>query len=159
MNTKLLCWLVNLTLCLLLLGCVLHSRQLYFPDIKLENNNQPCISIPRRTVGFHNDKQFDIERAEVFQVGKGTLWSKIYFYSNNQLYIPSQYYVRAGECLQYNYRFEPNIIYTVSFISAVRGSDEFRHGGQKRWVRDFIIKQNDNGEMQLLLDHNARKGN
>ena len=135
MNTKLPYCLVNIALCLLLSSCVWHRPLIYFPDIKLENNNQPCISIPWRTVGFHNDKQFDIEYAEVFQVGKGTLWSKTYFDSK-----------------------KPNIIYSVSFISAVRGSDEFGHGGQKRWLRDFIIKQNDNGEMQLLLDHNARKG-
>ena len=158
MNTKLLYWLANLTLCLLLSGCVLHRPLIYFPDIKLENNNQPCISIPWRTVGFHNDKQFDIEQADVFQVGKGTLWSKTYFYSNNQIYIPSQYYVKAEECLQYNYQFEPNIIYTVSFISAVRGTDEFANGKQKPWIRDFIIKQGDNGEMQLLLDPDFREG-
>ena len=157
MNTKLLCWLVNLTLCLLLSACILRRGQLYAPDIKLENNNQPCISIPWRTVGFHNDKQFDIEYAEVFQVGKGKLWSKTY-YDTKDKSLPSQYYVRAGECLQYNYRFKPNIPYTISFISAVRGSDEFAQGKRKLWNRRFYIKQHSDGTMQLVLDFDGTEG-
>ena len=157
MNTKLPYCLVNIALCLLLSSCVWHRPLFYFPDIKLENNNQPCISIPWRTVGFHNDKQFDIEYAEVFQVGKGILWSKTYFDSKKPNW-PSQYYVRAGECLQYNYRFEPNIIYTVSFISAVRGSDEFVQGKRKLWNRRFYIKQHSDGTMQLVLDFDGTEG-
>jgi hypothetical protein len=67
------------------------------------------------------------------------------------LFDPSKpYYVKTQECIFFNYNFQNNIPYAISFTSTENINDEW-----KSWVRHMRIKKNTDGTLQLLLDENA----
>ncbi|MCX8754051.1 putative T6SS immunity periplasmic lipoprotein, partial [Snodgrassella sp. B3837] len=108
-------------LVILVNGCIRG----YTPDIVLKKDGQPCISIPANEDFFMRKKEYSIMTTEVYQTGIGQLWEKNYF-------DPSKpYYVKNQECLYFNYQFQNNIFYTISFISTEKGNNENQKSTQK----------------------------
>ena len=134
----------------LISGCILHNNEFNTPDIVLKKDGQLCISIPENENFFYSKKEYSILTTEVFQTGIGQLWKKNYFY-------PSEpYYVKNQECLYFNYHFQNNIFYTISFISTEKGNNENQKSIQKTWIRFVRIIKKPDGTFQLLLDGKAR---
>ncbi len=147
-------WLLIVLLLPLATGLYCHRVMIYTPDIVLKKDGQPCISIPIQKFNFFNkNNRFDIIEADVFQVGIGTLWEKEYYDFSKK------YSVNTGECLRFEYQFQRNRVYSISFISAASGSKEFENGEQKIWSRDLRITTNTDGSAKLLLDLEARENN
>ncbi|PIT16206.1 putative T6SS immunity periplasmic lipoprotein [Snodgrassella alvi] len=157
MKQRLILWLLINFQLLAITGCYFHRPMVYKPDIVLKKDGQPCISIPRSEVSFFNkNKQFDIITTEIFQEGVGQLRVKDYFDPLN-FGSPKKYYVQIGECLNFDYPFQNNIIYSINFESTIRGNDESKKMTQKTWAREFRIKKDTDGTVKLLLDLNARE--
>ncbi|MCO6520996.1 MAG: hypothetical protein J6582_08130 [Snodgrassella sp.] len=157
MKQRLSLWLLINFQLLAITGCYFHRPMVYKPDIVLKKDDQPCISIPRSEVSFFSkNKQFDIITTEIFQEGVGQLWVKNYF-DPLDFGLPKKYYVQVGECLNFDYPFQNNIIYSINFESNIRGNDESKKMTQKTWAREFRIKKDTDGTVKLLLDLDARE--
>ena len=134
----------------LITGCILHNNVFYTPEIELKKDGQPCISIPANEDFFRRKKEFNILSLYVFQTGVGYLWKKNYYDSE------TKYYVKNQQCLDFNYRFKTNILYSISFFSTEKGNDESQKSTNKDWTRDMRIIKKTDGTLQLLLDEEAR---
>jgi hypothetical protein len=144
MKQKYIHWLLITLHLSTITGCFVHRDVFDTPDIILKDSGQPCISIPSKKDFFKKDKKFNVMATEVVQIGVGQLSSKYY-------YDPSKpYYVKTQECIFFNYNFQNNIPYAISFTSTENINDEW-----KSWVRHMRIKKNTDGTLQLLLDENA----
>ncbi len=134
---------------ILISGCMLHRNEFYTPDIVIKKDGQLCISIPANEDFFRQKKEYSIMTTAVFQTGVGQLWEKKYF-------DPSRpYYVKNQECLYFNYHFQNNIFYTISFISTEKGNNENQNSTKKTWIRFVRIIKKQDGTLQLLLDAEA----
>ncbi|PIT53068.1 putative T6SS immunity periplasmic lipoprotein [Snodgrassella alvi] len=139
MKQRYIYWSLMFLILPLLVSCISSG----LPDIVLKDDGQPCISIPANEDFFKSNKQFNVMATEIGQIGVGQLSLKYY-------HDPSKpYYVKTQECIDFDYHFQNNIPYSISFTSTEKGKN-------KPWVRFMRIKKNKDNTLQLLLDENAR---
>lgn len=150
---RLLTLVLILALSLLAAGCVFHRPMLYTPDIALTSNGHPCIRIPQKEAS--SEVLFDIWSTSVFQTGAGYLWQKYYF-SEKNLAPTGEYLVHAGECLRFDYHFQDDTLYSISFTTSISGNNESKKWTKKNWARELRLKKGTDGTVQLMLDVEAR---
>ena len=115
------------------------------PDIVLKENGQPCISIPRSEDMLRTNRPFNITSTDIYQTSTRSYLSEKY-------YPEKQYYVKAQECIDFEYHFRNDITYGIAFSTEEKG------GSEKIWSADIRIVKDKDGNLQLLIDNEANSG-
>ena len=115
------------------------------PDIVLKENGQPCISIPRSEDMLRTNRPFNITSTHIYQ-------TSIRSYLSEKYYQEEQYYVKAQECIDFEYHFRNDITYGIAFSTEEKG------GSEKIWSADIRIVKDKDGNLQLLIDNEANSG-
>ena len=123
----------------ILAGCI---RAYYTPDIILKDNGQPCISIPRSEDILRTNRLFNITLATVSLPVDGKELS-VKNYDNPE----NQYYVKAQECIDFNYYFKNDFTYQIDFISVEKDQKA------KFWKILIRITKDKDGNLKLLNDN------
>lgn len=123
----------------ILAGCI---RAYYTPDIVLKDNGQPCISIPRSEDILRTNRLFNITLATVSLPVDGKELS-VKNYDNPE----NQYYVKAQECIDFNYYFKNDFTYQIDFISVEKDQKA------KFWEVLIRITKDKDGNLKLLNDN------
>ena len=129
-----LCILLNFMLSILT-GCI----RINHPDIVLKKNGQPCISIPRSEDMLRTNRPFNITSTHIYQTSIRSYLSEKYYYQEEQ------YYVKAQECIDFDYHFQNDITYDIAFTSEEKGK------GGTSWVATIQIIKDKEGNSQLLI--------
>ena len=135
-----LCILLNFML-IMLVSC----SSIREPDIVLKENGQPCISIPRSEDMLRTNRPFNITSTHIYQ-------TSIRSYLSEKYYQEEQYYVKAQECIDFEYHFRNDITYGIAFSTEEKG------GSEKIWSADIRIVKDKDGNLQLLIDNEANSG-
>ncbi|NUF78954.1 hypothetical protein GY065_08550 [Snodgrassella sp. ESL0323] len=135
-----LCILLNFML-IMLTSC----SSIREPDIVLKENGQPCISIPRSEDMLRTNRPFNITSTHIYQ-------TSIRSYLSEKYYQEEQYYVKAQECIDFEYHFRNDITYGIAFSTEEKG------GSEKIWSADIRIVKDKDGNLQLLIDNEANSG-
>ena len=128
-----LCILLNFMLSILT-GCI----RINHPDIVLKENGQPCISIPRSEDMLRTNRPFNITSTDIYQ-------TSIRSYLSEKYYQEEQYYVKAQECIDFDYHFQNDITYDIAFTSEEKGK------GGTSWVATIQIIKDKEGNSKLLI--------
>ena len=115
------------------------------PDIVLKENGQPCISIPRSEDMLRTNRPFNITSTHIYQ-------TSIRSYLSEKYYQEEQYYVKAQECIDFEYHFRNDITYGIAFSTEEKG------GSEKIWSADIRIVKDKDGNLQLLIDNEVNSG-
>ena len=115
------------------------------PDIVLKENGQPCISIPRSEDMLRTNRPFNITSTDIYQ-------TSIRSYLSEKYYQEEQYYVKAQECIDFDYHFRNDITYGIAFSTEEKG------GSEKIWSADIRIVKDKDGNSQLLINNEANSG-
>ena len=126
----------------ILAGCI---RSYYTPDIVLKENGQPCISIPRSEDMLRTNRPFNITSTHIYQ-------TSIRSYLSEKYYQEEQYYVKAQECIDFDYHFQNDITYGIAFSTEEKGK------GGKYWSADIRIVKDKDGNSQLIINNEANSG-
>ena len=118
----------------ILTGCI----RINHPDIVLKKNGQPCISIPRSEDMLRTNRPFNITSTHIYQ-------TSIRSYLSEKYYQEEQYYVKAQECIDFDYHFQNDITYDIAFTSEEKGK------GGTSWVATIQIIKDKEGNSQLLI--------
>ena len=132
-----LCILLNFML-IMLTSC----SSIREPDIVLKQNGQPCISIPRSEDMLRTNRSINITSTDIYQTCTRSYLSEKY-------YPEKQYYVKAQECIDFDYRFQNDITYDIAFTSEEKGK------GGTSWVATIRIVKDKEGNSQLLIGNKA----
>ena len=132
-----LCILLDFMLSILT-GCI----RINHPDIVLKENGQPCISIPRSEDMLRTNRSINITSTDIYQTCTRSYLSEKY-------YPEKQYYVKAQECIDFDYRFQNDITYDIAFTSEEKGK------GGTSWVATIRIVKDKEGNSQLLIGNKA----
>ena len=135
-----LCILLDFMLSILT-GCI----RINHPDIVLKENGQPCISIPRSEDMLRTNRPFNITSTHIYQ-------TSIRSYLSEKYYQEEQYYVKAQECIDFEYHFRNDITYGIAFSTEEKG------GSEKIWSADIRIVKDKDGNLQLLIDNEINSG-
>ena len=135
-----LCILLNFML-IMLTSC----SSIREPDIVLKQNGQPCISIPRSEDMLRTNRPFNITSTHIYQ-------TSIRSYLSEKYYQEEQYYVKAQECIDFEYHFRNDITYGIAFSTEEKG------GSEKIWSADIRIVKDKDGNLQLLIDNEVNSG-
>ena len=135
-----LCILLNFML-IMLTSC----SSIREPDIVLKQNGQPCISIPRSEDMLRTNRPFNITSTHIYQ-------TSIRSYLSEKYYQEEQYYVKAQECIDFEYHFRNDITYGIAFSTEEKG------GSEKIWSADIRIVKDKDGNLQLLIDNEINSG-
>ena len=135
-----LCILLNFML-IMLTSC----SSIREPDIVLKENGQPCISIPRSEDMLRTNRPFNITSTHIYQ-------TSIRSYLSEKYYQEEQYYVKAQECIDFDYHFRNDITYGIVFSTEEKG------GSEKIWSADIRIVKDKDGNLQLLIDNEVNSG-
>ena len=135
-----LCILLNFML-IMLVSC----SSIREPDIVLKENGQPCISIPRSEDMLRTNRPFNITSTHIYQ-------TSIRSYLSEKYYQEEQYYVKAQECIDFEYHFRNDITYGIAFSTEEKG------GSEKIWSADIRIVKDKDGNLQLLIDNEVNSG-
>ena len=135
-----LCILLNFML-IMLASC----SSIREPDIVLKENGQPCISIPRSEDMLRTNRPFNITSTHIYQ-------TSIRSYLSEKYYQEEQYYVKAQECIDFEYHFRNDITYGIAFSTEEKG------GSEKIWSADIRIVKDKDGNLQLLIDNEVNSG-
>ena len=122
----------------ILTGCI----RINHPDIVLKKNGQPCISIPRSEDMLRTNRPFNITSTHIYQ-------TSIRSYLSEKYYQEEQYYVKAQECIDFDYHFQNDITYDIAFTSEEKGK------GGTSWVATIQIVKDKEGNSQLLIGNEA----
>ena len=125
----------------ILTGCI----RINHPDIVLKENGQPCISIPRSEDMLRTNRPFNITSTHIYQ-------TSIRSYLSEKYYQEEQYYVKAQECIDFEYHFRNDITYGIAFSTEEKG------GSEKIWSADIRIVKDKDGNLQLLIDNEVNSG-
>ena len=112
------------------------------PDIVLKENGQPCISIPRSEDMLRTNRPFNITSTHIYQ-------TSIRSYLSEKYYQEEQYYVKAQECIDFDYHFQNDITYGIAFSTEEKGK------GGKYWSADIRIVKDKDGNSQLIINNEA----
>ena len=118
----------------ILTGCI----RINHPDIVLKENGQPCISIPRSEDMLRTNRPFNITSTHIYQ-------TSIRSYLSEKYYQEEQYYVKAQECIDFDYHFQNDITYDIAFTSEEKGK------GGTSWVATIQIIKDKEGNSKLLI--------
>ena len=132
-----LCILLDFMLSILT-GCI----RINHPDIVLKENGQPCISIPRSEDMLRTNRPFNITSTHIYQ-------TSIRSYLSEKYYQEEQYYVKAQECIDFDYHFQNDITYDIAFTSEEKGK------GGTSWIATIRIVKDKEGNSQLLIGNEA----
>ena len=132
-----LCILLDFMLSILT-GCI----RINHPDIVLKENGQPCISIPRSEDMLRTNRSINITSTDIYQTSTRSYLSEKY-------YPEKQYYVKAQECIDFNYHFRNDITYSIEFSTEEKGK------GGTYWSAYIKIVKDKDGNLQLLIDNEA----
>ena len=132
-----LCILLDFMLSILT-GCI----RINHPDIVLKENGQPCISIPRSEDMLRTNRSININSTDIYQ-------TSIRSYLSEKYYPEKQYYVKAQECIDFNYHFQNDITYDIAFTSEEKGK------GGTSWIATIRIVKDKEGNSQLLIGNEA----
>ena len=132
-----LCILLNFML-IMLTSC----SSIREPDIVLKENGQPCISIPRSEDMLRTNRSINITSTDIYQTSTRSYLSEKY-------YPEKQYYVKAQECIDFNYHFQNDITYDIAFTSEEKGK------GGTSWIATIRIVKDKEGNSQLLIGNEA----
>ena len=138
----------KITLCILLnfmLIMLVSCSSIREPDIVLKENGQPCISIPRSEDMLRTNRPFNITSTDIYQ-------TSIRSYLSEKYYQEEQYYVKAQECIDFDYHFRNDITYGIAFSTEEKG------GSEKIWSADIRIVKDKDGNLQLLIDNEVNSG-
>ena len=138
----------KITLCILLnfmLIMLVSCSSIREPDIVLKENGQPCISIPRSEDMLRTNRPFNITSTHIYQ-------TSIRSYLSEKYYQEEQYYVKAQECIDFEYHFRNDITYGIAFSTEEKG------GSEKIWSADIRIVKDKDGNLQLLIDNEVNSG-
>ena len=113
------------------------------PDIVLKENGQPCISIPRSEDMLRTNRPFNITSTHIYQTSIRSYLSEKYYYQEEQ------YYVKAQECIDFDYHFQNDITYGIAFSTEEKGK------GGKYWSADIRIVKDKDGNSQLIINNEA----
>ena len=133
-----LCILLNFML-IMLASC----SSIREPDIVLKENGQPCISIPRSEDMLRTNRPFNITSTHIYQTSIRSYLSEKYYYQEEQ------YYVKAQECIDFDYHFQNDITYGIAFSTEEKGK------GGKYWSADIRIVKDKDGNSQLIINNEA----
>ena len=136
-----LCILLDFMLSILT-GCI----RINHPDIVLKENGQPCISIPRSEDMLRTNRSINITSTDIYQTSTRSYLSEKY-------YPEKQYYVKAQECIDFNYHFRNDITYSIEFSTEEKGK------GGTYWSAYIKIVKDKDGNLQLLIDNEANSDN
>ena len=132
----------KITLCILLnfmLIMLASCSSIREPDIVLKENGQPCISIPRSEDMLRTNRPFNITSTHIYQTSIRSYLSEKYYYQEEQ------YYVKAQECIDFDYHFQNDITYDIAFTSEEKGK------GGTSWVATIQIIKDKEGNSKLLI--------
>ena len=122
----------------ILTGCI----RINHPDIVLKKNGQPCISIPRCEDMLRTNRKFNITSTHIYQ-------TSIRSYLSEKYYQEEQYYVKAQECIDFDYHFQNDITYDIAFRTQEKGK------GGTSWIASIRIVKDKDGNSQLLINNGA----
>ncbi|MGE9658186.1 putative T6SS immunity periplasmic lipoprotein [Snodgrassella alvi] len=129
----------KITLCILLnfmLIMLASCSSIREPDIVLKENGQPCISIPRSEDMLRTNRPFNITSTHIYQ-------TSIRSYLSEKYYQEEQYYVKAQECIDFEYHFRNDITYDIAFRTQEKGK------GGTSWIASIRIVKDKDGNSQL----------
>ena len=91
---------------------------------------------------LRTNRPFNITSTDIYQTCTRSYLSEKY-------YPEKQYYVKAQECIDFDYRFQNDITYDIAFTSEEKGK------GGTSWVATIRIVKDKEGNSQLLIGNKA----
>lgn len=94
---------------------------------------------------LRTNRPFNITSTHIYQ-------TSIRSYLSEKYYQEEQYYVKAQECIDFDYHFRNDITYGIAFSTEEKG------GSEKIWSADIRIVKDKDGNSQLLINNEANSG-
>lgn len=115
-----------------LTGCV-HTSPYYRQATLTLNNDQPCIAV--KSDPSVNDGDAIILALSVAQRDASGQMHTVWQADKRAL---ASTHVQPGECLPFSYRFEPDIAYSVTIVTAGSPHDI---DTKRVWLKDFTLSE------------------
>ena len=92
---------------------------------------------------LRTNRPFNITSTHIYQTSIRSYLSEKYYYQEEQ------YYVKAQECIDFDYHFQNDITYGIAFSTEEKGK------GGKYWSADIRIVKDKDGNSQLIINNEA----